>query len=64
MSADDKTKASTHPDDSSKWEFYAGGHGDNAQWVQGDVDKAVPLVTWNNHTGTACLARTRKCNRM
>ena len=47
---------STRPRDSSKWEFYAGGHGDSAEWVQGDVAKAVPLVTWNNHTGTPRLA--------
>ena len=31
-------------DDKSKWEFYAGGHGDDAKWVAGNVSEAVPLI--------------------
>ena len=40
---------------SYRWEFYAGGHGADAKWVTGDVQKAAPLVTWNNHTGVVTM---------
>jgi hypothetical protein len=41
--------------DKTQWEFYAGGHGDDAAWVTGDVTKAAPLVTWNDHTGVVTM---------
>ena len=41
--------------DKSKWEFYAGGHGDSAKWVTGDVSQAKPLVDWQNHTGVVTM---------
>ena len=41
--------------DRTKWEFYGGGSGDSATWITGDVSKAQPLVTWNNHTGTTTM---------
>jgi hypothetical protein len=41
--------------DGSTWEFSAGGHGADAKWAIGDVSQAVPLVTWNNHTGVVTM---------
>lgn len=41
--------------DRSQWEFYAGGNGDNAKWVAGDVTKASPLVEFVNHTGSTTM---------
>jgi len=41
--------------DRRRWQFYAGGHGSAARWVEGDVTKAVPLVTWRNHTGVVTM---------
>ena len=39
----------------SRWEFYAGGHGENSKWVAGDTSQARPLVEWKNHTGVTTM---------
>ena len=31
------------------------GHGDSAVWVKGNLSAAVPLITWNNHTGVVTM---------
>jgi len=41
--------------DKTKWEFYSGGTGDQAVWTTGDVSKAKPLVTWDNHAGVVTM---------
>ena len=41
--------------DKARWEFYAGGTGADAKWVQGDVEAAKPLVSWPNHTGVVTM---------
>lgn len=40
--------------DKAHWEFFSSWdvHG-NAVWEQGDIGKAAPIITWNNHTVSA-----------
>ena len=57
---DEVYMARVHPNvqsitNKSKWEFYAGGYGNDAKWVQGDVRAAVPLFSWQNHTGVVTM---------
>lgn len=47
--------------DKSQWEFYAGGTGSNAKWVQGDISAAVPLVKWDDHTGVVTMTYFAVC---
>ena len=42
--------------DRSHYEFYAGGVGDEAQWVRGNVSAAAPLLNWTNHTGVVTMS--------
>eukprot|EP00935_MAST-01C_sp_MAST-1C-sp1_P000476 g476.t1 len=49
--------------DRAQWEFYAGGHGDGAKWVHGDVNKAVPIVEWTNHTGGSTMTYFKPLNK-
>ena len=57
MQGDQVYLARAEPDpatinDGNKWEFFAGHDASgNALWATGDVSKAEPLFTWNNHTG-------------
>jgi hypothetical protein len=39
----------------SAYEFYAGGSGGNASWVNG-ISNAQPLFTWENHTGVVTMS--------
>ena len=38
--------------DGQKWEFWGG---DDSGWVRGDVKKAQPILTWENHTGVVTM---------
>jgi hypothetical protein len=49
--------------DRAQWEFYAGGHGDQAKWVHGDVKQAVPMVEWTNHTGGSTMTFFKPLNK-
>ena len=49
--------------DRAQWEFYAGGHGDGAKWVHGDVNQAVPMVEWTNHTGGSTMTYFKPLNK-